>query len=233
MHIISKFKDFYDYLQYSYGQDDNVYWYRDYLFPGKPDLNTIKLSDITNKKFRITYTSFLRKSSDDVYHRLGLYVLGDIYPVIVYKKNNKRITSHLTYELFDRFKDELDDKLEYMIHPKETLYKRYIKLIGSLIQYSEPLLNIVSEKTKQPIFLFDHNCRHIEIYNKIPNLSTIKNMAGIIDPIDLYKNLYNFHLNMYNDKNNNRPVDVDNTSKIYKAGFDTVNSFRNTKNRSK
>lgn len=37
MRIISKHKDFYDYLQYQYGQDLNIYWKRDFLIPFPED----------------------------------------------------------------------------------------------------------------------------------------------------------------------------------------------------
>ena len=60
MHIVSKFKDFYDYLQYSFGQDDNIYWDRDVILKDKDENFIIKSTDLIELNIKYNYNNMFR-----------------------------------------------------------------------------------------------------------------------------------------------------------------------------
>lgn len=108
MHIVSKFKDFYDYLQYSFGQDDNIYWNRDVIFKDKDEEFSIKSTDLTELNIEYRYNKMFSYYllADDFEFRC-LSILGDVYLIILYRENNKVITSYLTFDLFCKYKNIL------------------------------------------------------------------------------------------------------------------------------
>ena len=235
MHIISKFKDFYDYLQYSYGQDDNIYWRRDLIYNDKDKNFIIKSTDLIELNIKYNYNNMFRHhlSMDDFEVRC-LSILGDVYVIIQYKENNKVITSYLTFDLFCKYKKHINSCIDLLLNNKnKSEYDFYLEKVENLSKDHDELLKI-SYLLKQPIFMYrvHYSVRtksYLNIYNVIPNLSEIKNIVSLIDPIELYKNLYNFHVELYNNDINDKSLDVDNISKIHKAGFDIKNSFRKNK----
>ncbi len=234
MHIVSKFKDFYDYLQYSFGQDDNIYWNRDVIFKDKDEETCIKSTDLTELNIKYRYNKMFRYYllADDFEFRC-LSILGDVYLIILYRENNKVITSYLTFDLFCKYKKHINSCIDLLIDKNKSEYDFFLEKIEDLSKDRDELLR-VSYLLKQPIFMYKIRYSavtksYLDIYNRIPNLSEIKNLVSLIDPIELYKNLYNFHVELYNNNINDKSLDVDNTSKIHKAGFDVKNSFRKTK----
>ena len=234
MHIVSKFKDFYDYLQYSFGQDDNIYWDRDVILKDKDENFIIKSTDLIELNIKYKYNNMFRHHlfMDDFEFRC-LSVLGDVYVIIRYKENNKVITSYLTFDLFCKYKKHINSCIDLLNNKNKSEYDFYLEKIEELSKDHDELLKI-SYLLKQPIFMYEVHYSvktksYLNIYNKIPNLSEIKNIISLIDPIELYKNLYNFHVELYNNDINDKSLDVDNISKIHKAGFDIKNSFRKNK----
>ena len=234
MHIVSKFKDFYDYLQYSFGQDDNIYWDRDVILKDKDENFIIKSIDLIELNIKYKYNNMFRHHllMDDFEFRC-LSILGDVYVIIRYKENNKVITSYLTFDLFCKYKKHINSCIDLLNTKNKSEYDFYLEKIEEVSKDHDELLKI-SYLLKQPIFMYEVHYSvktksYLNIYNRIPNLSEIKNIISLIDPIELYKNLYNFHVELYNNEINDKSLDVDNTSKIYKAGFDVKNSFRKTK----
>lgn len=88
-------------------------------------------------------------------------------------------------------------------------------------------IDVLTKKYKLPIIgtaTFDTETNRD--YISIPNLSKIQGLSGIYSPHSLYRDLTNFFIQIKGSVDTKPPVEISNTDKIVKAGFDTKSSFR-------
>lgn len=227
MIIVSRFKDFYDFVQYEYGQDENIFWKRnkitdDERFSVFADKSYIKIKDIYKKSF-----DFRENIQYFYYKNIGgfdyISILGNVYP-IGYDNSPwcKKYIGYMTFDLFKKYEDEF-------IYPKEirklSIEQKYNYFYKKTHFYSQDLYNL-SYFLRQPIIF--HESRESEIRNDIPNFTEYKGLVSAIgDPYKLYRDIYNFFIDVNNTKEEKECID--NNTKIHKAGFDIKKSFRKSK----
>lgn len=232
MHIISNFKDFYDYLQFSFGQDDNIYWDRNFI-DNKSDKLELDVK-VDKYKYNLKRTDTLQFANNSFYYFNYISILGKSYPIVFKHLDNNFKSKFLSCDFFIDLKHEFSEfyflrllKHKIKINDIFTI-ESYNEIMNKVkLANSELLLNL-SYTYKQPIFMYRINyySNIIHITNKIPNLTKYNNLVSVLDPIKLYKDIYNFFINIYNDTLNVNIKEIDNKTKIEKAGFDAKKSFR-------
>lgn len=224
MIIRTKKKDFYDRWQHVYGQDPNIIWDRDVitrderlLFGNLPPQasRSIFRTDAPLEKFGLPD---FRPDAPVVLSRLllpGVSVLGT--PTVLHKGE---ILSERTLDRL--WKDAFTGSGRPWL--PETPWEEVKRFTGA---ESADLLK-VHRALNAPIFSFHigiHGYLHVD--NEIPILSEIPGFvkkAG--DPGVFYQRIYNFFIENRANTDLEPPVEVDNKSKILKAGFDMRTSFR-------
>ena len=141
MKIVSKYKDFYDYLQFQYGQDLNIYWKRDDIIPLENDE---------------IYTTF---SPDEVSS-------GQPHKFIVFENKKLYEFGKLTfyqvkYAGIDNFMRYLSPYYIYNPKWKYHFYYVYISILGN----TYPIIRLINKEKKTILFkLFTY-----EVFSKLPS----------------------------------------------------------------
>lgn len=237
MKIISKYKDFYDHYAYHYGIDNSITWYRDLIVNEESDLlcqdsSFINLSrrvlkpSIVPKSFKLRYTN--KKEFKDGDYLLGaISVLGTVYLVVYRIENGLAIPEKmLTKEFYlENFKDyELSRKYSMIIYGEVKC--RYKELLAKIETFNKPLLDL-HYKLNVPILTLQFYPNKTVIPNLIPQLGLIKGFVSAIgDTGEFYRTIYNFFINNKSQEQIDLPSEIDNKTKIHKAGFDLKSSFR-------
>lgn len=219
MKIISKYKDYYDYISGIYGEDDQIILDRR---EGDP-----KFWD------KHTHSSFNQFNYGSVYE---LYVGDNRYTIII--KDAKIYSGDAIYDVCEEVTNEYNVSKGYVTPfvfrtyytgPRKTkVWAQYNIFDGSTsISYNLlDRLNSKREEVNHPIVLFHRNSSD-RIGEPIlyPPLAPT-GLPSFYDPMDVYNDIYNWLLskNEVDIKDNRSDIE-----KLESQGFDKKESFRNIK----
>lgn len=232
MHLISNFKDYYDFLIGKYGIDPNIFFKRTKLSPTY--FYKINCPGLPSA----IYSEYPHNEEETIYFN-WLVICGKLYLTSSKGKEEKLVTNddikdkRILNEIFGHL--HIKERFEYYLKRKEKRDFDIEKFYGI---YEKDMIKVHKE-TKSPIFKitrvgmsYDKNSKKYveEIYidDDSPILKNIKGIPSLLKPDDLYKDLVYFIGNVIN--NNPDPSKIDNISnkdKIIKGGFDYITSFRN------
>ena len=250
MLIISPFKDLYDYLPHIYGVDNKVIYDRNYVISiEEKDHLTIK--NFINEHHTDIFTRFyLSDRSMEMYRRkiFGfLIILGQFVPVIGTSCNDRAETmsvrNYFTDYKFEfcnhnNFTEYSEEVIEYSYNIYKSKNNNRVRLyyppkeklltwLDKMKDRYYPELMEIQDKYNQPIMssFWIHYNKNLFNYN-VPILSSVKDFNKKFPEDKLYQDIYNFFIKNKKNEDLLPPVEVDNTSKIEKAGFDKKTSFR-------
>lgn len=220
MKIVSKFKDYYDWISHKVGQDPTCTYMR-----GNITVNFIPVKDLDLGK---TYREFPRKAWDFGAH-LSTYEIGDrgqleylvageyVFPLAVVEPFGSEPRAELlNEELIDRY-------FYYHVNPywRETAP-----------QTKEGMLNpqFIPELTKlvgHPTYRIRCKNDHYMVDEKTPILKEY-GIPALVDAQQMWQSIYTVMTNVLRpNPDKTVPVELSNENKIQKAGFDLKTSFRN------
>lgn len=251
MRILSDFKDYYDYLAWQYGVDNQIIFHRNsrQLLPGEyrflhvPDCEDPR-SDIIPKNEKLPFhfgstNPYYYENEGKICQFEFVSILGEVYWYLYeYDKGKRtgayRIPKKADYINYGVWREK--HKMRNWGHFSWLEYwagidKRSgidIERMGVVPQkYSNDLLDIsLHKKLGMPIIwkqLIDDD-RKITMLQ--PQLSLITGFSGLYPPEKLYRDIYNFLQALRSIPDAAPPVALENESRIQKAGFDLKYSFR-------
>jgi len=218
MLILTRRKDYYDYLIGKYGVDRNIVFDRNKNI-GNFEINSFPFylpEDIRDEQYPHILVSQFNY----------IVVCGKAYLTII-DVNGERILT----------RDDLKKKKirNNVSHHRYfwTKHKRKKEINDELIKYYVGAYHIkfieIHKKIDCPIFRITNISRNgIDLYEKTPVLTNIKGLVNVLPADMIYKELTYFIGNVL--RNNPDPEiysEISNKHKILKGGFDPVTSFRN------
>lgn len=223
MKIISKFKDYYDYLTGIYGVDPLVTYERKPLSTISNNVEDLKNCDVITFDRHCVYVP-------DGYTRLIFHICNKVY-VFHYLDNVLYYTEEELVRLYDLIKGHshktmsfIDDKLSYLA---EDLYQIYGYKIPNKWYYSGLLgrknknyTKTMNENFNCPLILVKRN----DSYLLNPKLDTFQ-INKIIPAHDMFLMISQF----LSKKDIEMPKDPTDMSRYEGKGFDKKTSFRNIK----
>ena len=224
MKILSKYKDFYDYLQHIYGQDDNVTWERDFI-----DKNGKKELPI-GEEF---YSRHLCYVYCDEWFSI-VSVLGEPYvitdttlPSVRHRSGQERIFGIVTHSMYDRLMRaafrmwnvrsrylDIDSFKKVLCEIRENNRDALMKLHR---KYRAPILRIKNPFNKRW-------CRLVNAYEPLTSVPGL--VAAVGSPESLYQRIYNFFIETNDNVDLRPPVELSEKDRITEHGFDLKKSFR-------
>lgn len=227
MRIISKYKDFYDYLQYIYGQDDNVTWERDVVCEGR---------NLIGDSFYGRHLSYY--NCEEFFSIIS--ILGDAYVIadgFIPRPNGnfrddggnacKRVFGLLTRDAYEKILRFSVRKNEFALRNAEP--ERFESAQAELREKNRGMLVDLHRKYRVPILrvLDPFNGRWARVANAYEPLTAFPRLvAAIGDPAPLYQRIYNFFIEMNDNVDLRPPVELSEKDKIVEHGFDLKKSFR-------
>lgn len=213
MKLLSKFKDYYDYLAHQYKDEKVVY-----------DRTTIKNTKIPYKDIK-NIRDFPRWR-DDPKGGLSTFrylVINGCYYLLV--GNNQDPTD--TYELLNMDKHK---HLEGHLFKRGWFWRQNVHDITYYIGYKDDALIELSKKVGHPVFIIKSiDNDYIEIDSKIPKLTNYE-IPAILSATQIYQELVYFLSNVLKDSPDMQPpIKINDKLKIASHGFDLKESFRNRK----
>lgn len=232
MKIISKFKDYYDYLSHIYGQDEKIIYNRNPLVDpvniGCSLLyNNIQvITDIDHQSqhiFMVTYTSDKNYYIDGTRVRFPdtkwLCICGKIYLLISDNTGKFHVLN------------DNDPFYQYILQKKDNPWDRKTISIEHVLGYNCSAALDVCKQLHTPVFLFQAkwNSNTFNVESKIPVLSEL-NIPSIISPEQIYQEISYFICNTINPSPDMMgPIFSTDKEKILQHGFDLKQSFRHRK----
>lgn len=240
MIIISKFKDYYDFMVEKYGRDDKIILDRRIIENNVVELN--EHEDISFRFINPNVSSYQKNYNNQICFKF-LVICGKIY--IVKGLFCKAEESNVQWDIFSlfTFKDLEDEKISKefieLVYSKDFGYFEKMKFKRKGYKDYNDLKNFfnndknnfmigVSKKIKRAIFMVDviyRDEKSLRVYYKTPVLEKIKGISGILPPEKIYQDLSYFIGNILTDQK--EIYETSNKTKIVKAGFDLKTSFRN------
>lgn len=215
MRIISKVKDYYDFVGKIYGEDDTIIY------------NRLDLSDQEYKKVEIE-APFSKNSQ--VFSVPYNYYLSSIHQLIicghvftVYKELSYDENS---YKLVDdeKLASIIDDAKRY--NPYCNTLDHYYK--GEYVKQAADICKAAG----QPVVIFcgnDRDVKTVYLSRRIPNLGEL-GISAFYKPEELFQKIQQFIANVIRTNPDIAvPVAQDNNNKIVSHGFDLKTSFRHRK----
>jgi len=249
MLILSEYKDIYDHLAYIYGVDNNIVYERP-SFITIEDKDAKFIKNFIDLKHTDIFSRFclqdrmMERYLDKIFGYIILF--GRFIPVVGTLKNEEdKKLIHITSKFFERYSfkfctkplfaqyvtevitynfklhnGKVNKRLDRIYFPsEERLYNWYDAICDKVF----PELLAINDKYNQPIlssFVGANNTCYI------PILSSISGFNKRFPDDKLYQDIYNFLIKNKKNVDLEPPVEIDNISKIEKAGFDKKKSFR-------
>lgn len=227
MIIRTKTKDFYDYVQYIYGQDPNIVWDRDVITRDSKKLfvsdsplckHSIFQTTIPLEKFGLPNYTVNAPGYISHFGFRCISILGKVY------LTHKGLL--VTQELFEKLHKENEFYCFTPIPfqgPWESIYEFTSKVDEEVFK--------IHKQLNAPIIQFTmHGAGshgYVDVFNAVPIISEIPGFVKLLGrPEEFYQKIYNFFIENRENMDLEPPVSVDNKSKIQKAGFDLKSSFR-------
>lgn len=213
MKLLSKFKDYYDYLAHQHRDEKVIY-----------DRTTIKNTKIPYKD--VKGIRGISQEKDDPKGGMSTFrylIINGCYYLIV--GNNQDTTD--TYELLNMEKHK---HLEGHLFMTGWFRKKYIYDINYYIGCKDDALIQLSKKVEHPVFIIKSITKdYIEIDSKIPNLTNYK-IPAILPATKIYQELVYSISNVLKDSPDMQPpIKMEDKLKIASHGFDLKQSFRSFK----
>lgn len=210
MKLISKFKDYYDYLAHQYHDEKVIY-----------DRTTIKNSKILYKDSKGIRD--LPRGIDDPKGGQSIFrylVINGCYYLLV--GNNQDISE--TYELLNMNKHK---HLEEHLFRRGWFWRQNAYDINYYIGCKDDALIKLSKKIGHPVYVIKSvDKAYIEIDSKIPKLKDY-GIPAILSATQIYQELVYFLSNVLKDSPDMQPpINMDDKLKIVSHGFDLKESFR-------
>ena len=228
MKIISKFKDYYDFIAYQYGQDNSIVYNRN---PFKIANNgnifeSIKPATKSLYRHQNIYPSFPYQDIKQEYKFKWLIICGKKFLLVSEKQNCNLYADYklITIEQYNNFV-ELWSNFRKL--PKYDYYIGYNEVNQLYINISKFINQPIFELTSD-VSLFGSCISNIKDYYefKLPILADY-NISRVYSPERLYQDLSYFIGNTLKDTPDTKPpVEVTNKDKIIGHGFDLKTSFR-------
>lgn len=231
MKIISKFKDYYDYLSHVYGEDEKYAFNRKLL---TDDVDDDSVYSIDSNKIDIPYMRYSRVLDKKNIEYFWMIVCGKLF--FVY---NKKISlenpekKHIAYKKGDEFIEEFLP----IVKPKNDRKKGYRKWKWDSIWdqrkqpeefmggYSEKYLDINIEYFSPICILLEHG-RGFKCIPASPILGEVANFVSLYPDNQIYQDITYFLSNQVNGSPDlDPPVVLDDKYKIEYHGY-TKESFR-------
>jgi hypothetical protein len=224
MKIISSFKDYYDFVANQYGGGDPRLVYT------RQPIGEFRKGHFKNTYIEIDSCLLMDLSrwyryklpNEPEMHYAYLIVAGKAY--LLAKPHLNQPPLYKNY--LDGFKVQRVESTNKLL-PKWITYHQDV-----LFEREYPFLVELCRKAKAPVFVIEEiswleNRRaEVCIHERCPILSRL-GMPELIDPYQMYQELSMFVGNKIKDTPDTQPpVELSNKSKITKAGFDLVKSFR-------
>lgn len=218
MKIVSKFKDYYDYIANIYGGGDpKILYLRSPIAKNKCEI------DIgTKKAFRIYDTNFNAQHYVIVVAGKGYYVRAERAT----QYDNFGDFKILTKENFPKFYERPSNIPSWYPHrePKESNY----------IGFENELFTFIARKINQPVFRinrFTQTNKNVSVFvdSNIPILQDY-GLSSIISPEQIYQDISYYLCNTMHESPDVRvPNILSDKEKVLQYGFDAKQSFRHRK----
>ena len=239
MNIISAYKDYYDYVGHQFGKDELLVYKRgksinfkqigfehctELKCLGKTNLNTYHQTGKSYSGYVANVTKLPQDTISNVCLEL-LIVCGVPYPVLcfTYQPEFMNITQRrilISKESFNRF-----------------YYKKGHRYFSSLADYVNVLeienLDCInwSKQLQKPVFLIKqitgrvklHTQYFVNVYDNTPSLEELQ-FFQYCDAYQCYQNIAQFIATHF--VSTDPPIELNNSERIVKAGFDIKKSFR-------
>ena len=228
MRIISKFKDYYDFIAKQYGREDSLVYHRTRIGPWDKEKSVVR--DLTieiNEHLRDKL--YLIRMEDTYFHNI-LSIAGIPYHLI-YRKTIDEPKLNFGLVLFDPMKHSKFVSRYAFNYQTGNKFDSLTKVLGE-----NKILIDISKKIGHPVFLikevyFDHSIQKtkITIQGNCPVLSDF-GIPAIVSPQQMYQNLDYFIGNTIHDNPDIiPPVVIEEKYRYIEHGFDPIKSFRNMK----
>lgn len=214
MKIISREKDYYDFLLGKYGSDPKIILDRKKI-----------LENIVNYQSEFDW----RYLKENFSYRI-LVVCGKYYPLIA-KRTATRTSEFRLISVKDLKNKTIRWDLQQLLPVKTGWFAKkefVIKTLESLLDgiYQEKLV-VLSKIIKSPIFvILNQQVNNTIIDIHVPNLSKIGSFSSIYPAETLFTDLAFFIGNVLNNSVDNVHLIISDKDKILKGGFDLKTSFR-------
>lgn len=215
MHIVSRFKDYYDYIGQRYGEDPSVTYIRKEIPLHLAEKEIDKLSGF----FHSWYLP----------QNVMLVVAGELtFPVestSVYDKEFG-VWSPPTYRLLDG--QSYNQHFEYRSRYRYSLLRRnrWADFQDAIDGYTPTFFSFM-KATEAPVFLLTD----AGVQEQVPVMKNF-GIASVCSPEDMWQNIYYTFTNIIRrNPDKEPPVEIANDDRIQKAGFDLKTSFRHPVNK--
>lgn len=257
MKIISNYKDYYDYLAYQYGVDDNIIFERNRVIPIGDNIKIygIPASDKINEDGTIPEHCHQRGNfslSNVFYYEYNgkrcqfeqVSIVGTIYYYLLEYDGEKgnflmRMPKNEDFNIYYQWRKKIGNNRGQVAWPEiwggRKNFKHLQSRVKGIIQPDEPRLPYdipvrLHQELKMPILWKSSTLPDGQECLLMPMLSKIRGFGGVCPPDSIYRNIYNFLQQMRSSPDSEPPVSVDNESQIIKHGFDLKQSFRHPVN---
>lgn len=232
MKIISKFKDYYDYVAHQYGGGDEKITY---VRNGIDDDKCSIVINVPSHKFGDNDMPYLPDwRTGDVRKRFNvdfklLVVVGKSYLIVSRTVDTRFKYETIPFAIINN--KEHDDIIEEICDTRKRFWFGYKYKMEDLIGVETKTMLTLSRIVKHPVFVitnyrYKDNQLIVNIEPMIPNLGNM-GMASFIRPEIMYQDISYFVGNTMHDTPDAKPpVSICENDRIVKAGFDLKKSFR-------
>jgi len=218
MRIISKIKDFYDYVSYEFSDkdDDIVFDRRNSIIITKNDIASfLRLNDYEKKTYYSDVSNYL------IFQVGCLFFLIEVYDVeykdVIYCGVKQKEFSNYKMKILSKWRN-YNNKSVMNFYKLHRYF--YYKTDNQFVDYAKN--EILSEDDKMK------NAGYTNIKDKVFILNET-GLASIIDPKEIYLALDEYFSSLITDREKRESVGITNNEKIVNHGFDKKISFRNVK----
>lgn len=218
MKIISKFKDYYDWIANIYGTDKSIVYNRN---------TPIVVNKVAHKgiPFLPRSSNYYTDKSD--YHFKFLVICGKLY--VVAKRNEFNPIYGVDYFHYIKAKWELvteEHPASYVLSKNRFGQQNYFNVISSIDSNNIIALSV---KVGAPVFTFIERNDEILVDQEVPNLAEI-GVASRYSPEQIYQDISYFICNILKESPDLAPPSkITDNEKIVSHGFDLKQSFRHRK----
>ena len=218
MRIISKIKDFYDYISYEFSDkdDDIVFDRRNSIILTKNDIASfLRLNDYEKKTYYSDISNYLIFQVGCLFYLIEVYDIK--YKDVIYYGVKQKEFSNYKIKVLSKWHN-------YSNKDVMNFYKLhryfYYKTDNQFIDYAKS--KILSEDDKMK------SAGYTDIKDKTLIIGET-GLASILDPKEVYLALDEYFSSLISDKEKTESVGITNNEKIVNHGFDKKISFRSIK----
>lgn len=237
MKIISKYKEYYDYISKQYGEDEKVVFNRPTIIKF-PD-SFYKDEKIYNSHlYKIIHSKIINYNWSDIKminycrHIISGRNRNEAYKILIFCSKPYLYRYNIfTKEIKYINKNNLIEEGESNGVQRITIdyYRNELERYSNFLETENPFFIKMSKTLRLPYFFIDpqfakvRNIMYIQTYNEMPNLIDLE-FYNLYSADQCWQEIYNFISN--NFLSLDPPIELSNEERIVKAGFDKKISFR-------